>query len=411
MSDADGALRRQAFPRIASTARVLLRPSDGFKDRFCCLRGPYLAHYADASMEKAVAFTVLRPTSRVARMDRLAQATDGVLPPQPAVLKIWETHHHHEHGTPAAASGTGVAPPPTGFRLEAPTYLSLDTVADLLHWLVAIDGVLRVMRGDFALPRPPSAVPSFVCVNSSHDSASFAWAPVPVSRPAERVQAFVLEFWRLRHGDVVALPDSASDLHSLEVHNPWLPADGAHADADAAAAAAASLGLVDDARIPGLSGGDAARCTVVGLRPRAKYAFRIRAANAAGRGLAGGDEGFAAALAASEKSAAAAAATATAAEASGGAGAGRRGGAAHSDGIAIATTLGPPSVGLPAPLLCQPHTHEVVAAWPLPVLPRGDAACTGFVLHVFEAAAADAVQVRAVMMRECGSGRNSVGVG
>jgi hypothetical protein len=220
------------------------------------------------------------------------------------------------------------------------------------------------MRGDFALPRPPSAVPAFSCVNNTHDTASFAWAPVPVGRPAERVHAFILEFWRLRHGDVVALPDSPADLHTLEVHNPWLPADGAHAEAGDAAAAAASLGLVDDARIPGISGGDAARCTVVGLRPRAKYAFRIRAANAAGRGLAGGDEGFAASLEASERAGAAAA------EAGGGGSAGRRGGAAHSDGIAIATTLGPPSVGLPAPLLCQPHTHEMVAAWPLPVLPR-----------------------------------------
>lgn len=332
-------------------------------------------------MGNVVSFTVLRPTCRVARADGVAQATDGVLPPQPAVLKVWESPEAHR------ASGKAVVSP-TGFRLEAPTFIALGSVPELHRWLTAIDGVLRVMRGDYALPRAPSAVPRFSCSGFSHDTVSLLWAPVPVSRPAERVLSFVIEFWRLRHGDVVALPDSSEDLHALEVRNPWLPADGARGGAAAESEAAAALGLVDDARIPGLSGGDAACCAVVKLRLRAKYAFRIRAVNVAGPGLAGGDEGFAVALEKSERASAFAAA--------GDAGDGDKrphASTSHSDGIVIATTLGPPSVALPAPLLCQPGTHELCAAWPLPVLPSEDSPCSGFFVHVFEAAMADDVQV------------------
>ena len=383
MSAADGLLKRQAQPHVGGATRVLQRPADGFKDRFSCLRGPYIAHYADSSMSNVVSFTVLRPTTRVARADGIAQATDGVLPPQPAVLKVWESPEAHR------ASGKAVVSP-TGFRLEAPTFIALGSVPELHRWLTAIDGVLRVMRGDYALPRPPSAVPRLICSGFSHDTVSLSWAPVPVSRPAERVLSFVVEFWRLRHGDVVALPDSSEDLHALEVCNPWLPAaDGARGGAAATeSGAVAALGLADDARIPGLSGGDVVCCTVAKLRPRAKYAFRIRAVNVAGPGLAGGDEGFAVALEKSER--------ASACVAAGDAGdGGKKSHAAtsHSDGIVIATTLGPPSVALPAPLLCQPGTHELCAAWPLPVLPSDDSPCTGFFVHVVEAAVADDVQV------------------
>ena len=324
---------------------------------------------------RATAFTVLRPTSRVARADRLAQATEGVPSPQPAVLKVWEAP------APQSASDKVVVSP-TGFHLEAPTFISFGSVRELLHWLIAIDGVLRILRGDYTLPRPPTAVPRFGCSNVSHNAVSLSWSPVPVGRPAERVSAFVVEFWRLRHGDVIALPDSPADVHALEVQNPWLPSDSAH-DEKPEGGAAAALGLIDDARVPGLSGGDVSQCTVVGLRARAKYAFRIRALNSAGRGLAGGDEGFAAALEGSERAAAAVSGGAPCQPAA----------SPISDGIVVATTLGPPSVPLPAPLLCQPGTHSLCASWPLPVLPSGDAACSGFIVHVFEAAAAETVQV------------------
>jgi hypothetical protein len=362
MSAADDALRRQALPQVASPCKLFLPPAEGFHSRFSCLRGPYIAHYADSSLAKVIAYTVLRPNTHAARIDRLAQASEGIVPPQAAVIKIWTTP------TPGSAASP----------VDRPVYMAVDTVPEILRWLIAIDGVCRVMRGDYTLPQPPAAVPAFTYCGRSHDSVSLSWTPVAIRRPAERVQAFTIEFWRMRHGDVVTLPEVASDLHSLVVPNPWQPLGAASASTAATpeSGSAHLVGLLDDARIPGLSGGDITRCTIIGLRPRAKYALRLRAVNAAGAGLAGGEAGFAASLAASMH---------------GDSGSGT---STLSDGFVIATTLGAPSVALPAPLLCQPQTDHLVAVWPAPVLPDDDAPCTGYTLHVFEESAKNAVEVR-----------------
>lgn len=283
-------LRRKAFPHLNGTLGLKVQGWVGSSNKtyHFAFRGPYMAYY--------------KPSRGTA----------------------------HARGWIVLSDTTTAEPGPDddgSFTVNTPggkyTLLAPDAAARRA-WVVAIQGVVEMLAGDFSLPVVPPPVTSVAVRNRTHDTIELSWTPPGGLRLAEAVSGY--EVTRRIAKGVPRLSGTGMIISPAE------------ADVGETAAGGAEGLQWGDALLVGPAGA----CTVSGLSPRVPYEFRVAALNDVGKGDPGPP-------------------------------------------AAVTWTLGKPSHPPEAPELSAPTVSSLGVAWVQPPAEDDDAALQGYLIQTFPA--------------------------
>ena len=164
------------------------------KTHWACFRGPILALYKTDSDAKARAFITLTADTVVTPLGGEGSAAAAAAAGSAGEGKGGAEGEEGEEGKSAAQDVNDLAIRLTGCLGDSNTVVVVPlTSRDRISWLVALTGVVEVLRGDYSVPTVPPAPAAPQTTGVTHESATINWGAPAVRRLEEAVTGYAVE--------------------------------------------------------------------------------------------------------------------------------------------------------------------------------------------------------------------------